>query len=200
MGFFTFIICILILLLIVIMIGTIQEFTLWVVTRKSHEFVVMIIPALLSLISFGVTLFLTYFILNKFNINTANILFSILMNWEYSFNNFIGMLLGYIACAIVFAILQALCLKLVNINYKKIFDFVKYKILRKKEIKTLAPSEEEQKEKASIDLTHNLLPVVKAKTPFFHYISASLFSFAIAFSSIFGLIYIGILLGEKYII
>ena len=161
---------------------------------------VMIIPTLISLLSFGITLSLTYFILEIFNINTGNILFSIFMNWEYKFDNFIVMLLGYIACSIIFIILQAFCLKLVNINYSKIFDFIKYKILRKKEVKTLAPSEEEQKEKVSIDLTHNLLPVVKTKTPFFHYISASLFSFAITFSSILGLIYLGIFLGEKYIL
>ena len=50
MGLFTFIICLLILLLILIIIGTIQEFTLWVVTRKGHEFVVMLVPSLVSLI------------------------------------------------------------------------------------------------------------------------------------------------------
>jgi len=201
MGLFTFIVCFLILLLIIIIVGSIQQFALWVVTRRNNEFIVMIIPALLSLITFGITIAITYLALTKFfEINSLNILFSIFMKFEYNFNDYIAMLLGYISCAIVYVILQALCLKLVNINYYKIGDFIKYKILKKEETKTLAASENEQEGKVSIDLTHNTLPVKKAKISFFHYIATSLFTFAISFFSIFGLIYIGILLGEKYII
>jgi len=201
MGLFTFIICLLILLLILIVIGTIQEFTLWTVTRKKHEFVVMLIPALVSLIAFSITICFTYYILTLFNIHIFDILYSKLMNWEYSFNNFIGMILSLVIFSVVYIILQALCLKLVNIDYKKIYHFIKHKIFRKEEIKGLGSSSEEQKEKASVDLTHNSLPALPTKkTPFFHYFAASLFSFSICVFSISLLLYIGIIIGEKYII
>ena len=202
MGLFTFIVCFLILLLIVIIIGSIQEFSLWVVTKKSNEFVVMIIPAIVSLAAFIITTISTYFILLKgFNINCLNIIYSMLLNWEYSFNDYISMLLGYIVCALIFIVLQAFCLKLSNINYSKIPYFIKHKILKKEEIKTLSASEETQQEgKVSVDLTHNALPVKKIKISFLYYLSASLFTFAISFFSIFLLAYIGTILGEKYIL
>ncbi len=201
MGFFTFIICLLILLLILIIIGTIQEFTLWVVTRKKHEFVIMIIPALVSLLTFLISIFLTYYILNLFNVNCFEILYSKFMNFEYSFNNFISMILGFVICSIIFIILQALCLKLVNIDYKKIYEFVKYKIFRRKELKELGASSMEETTENSVNLTHNALPAIMSKkTPFFHYIASSLFAFAISFASISGLFYLGIFLGEKYIL
>lgn len=201
MGLFTFIIGLLVLLLILIIIGTIQEFTLWVVTRKSREFVIMMIPALISLIVFSIVMFLTYYILDLFNINTLNLVYSKIMNFEYSFHNTIYIIIGYSIAIIVFIILQALCLKLVNINYTKISDFIKYKILKKEDVKGLGSSTEDKDEKSSVNLTNNFLPALpKKKTPFFHYIAASLFSFAIVFFSIFSLIYIGIMLGEKYII
>lgn len=201
MGLFTFIICLLILLLILIIIGTIQEFTLWVVTKKKHEFVIMLIPALVSLITFSITALLTNYILNLFDINIINIIYSEIMNFEYRFNSFIGMILGLLIFSIVYIILQALCLKLVNIDYKKIYEFIKYKILKKEEVKGLGSSSEEQNDKVSVDLTHNALPALPfTKTPFFHYIAASLFSFSISIFSISLLIYIGIIIGEKYII
>lgn len=201
MGLFIFIICFLILLLILIIIGTVQEFTLWVVTRKGHEFVVMLIPSLVSLITFSITALLTYYILKLFDINIINILYSEIMNFEYSFNNFIGMILGLILFSVVYIILQALCLKLVNIDYIKICEFIKHKILKKEDIKGLGASAEVQDEKASIDLTHSSLPAIPTKkSPFFHYIAASLFSFSICVFSISLLIYIGMLIGEKYII
>lgn len=201
MGLFTFIICLLILLLILIIIGTIQEFTLWVVTRKGHEFIVMLVPSLVSLITFSITAFLTHYILTLFDINIINIIYSELMNFEYNFNSFIGMILGLVIFSVVYIILQALCLKLVNIDYKKVYEFIKYKILKKEEIKGLGTSAEEQNDKASVDLTHNALPALPTlKTPFFHYIAASLFSFSLTFFSIFLLIYIGMMIGEKYII
>lgn len=201
MGLFSFIICLLILLLILITIGTIQEFTLWVVTRKKHEFVVMLVPSLVSLITFSITVFLTHYILTLFNINIINILYSEIMNFEYNFNSFIGMILGLVIFSVVYIILQAFCLKLVNIDYNKIYDFIKYKIFKKDEIKGLGASAEKQNDKACIDLTHNALPTLPTtQTPFFHYIAASLFSFSICVFSTSLLIYIGMVIGEKYII
>jgi len=201
MGLFTFIICLLILLLLLIVIGTIQEFTLWVVTRKDHEFVVMLVPSLVSLITFGITALLTHYILKLFDINIINILYSEIMNFEYNFNSFIGMVLGLVLFSVVYIILQALCLKLVNIDYGKIYIFIKQKILKKEDIKGLGSSPEEQNEKASVDLTHNALPALPTiETPFFHYIAASLFSVSICLFSISLLIYIGMIIGEKYII
>lgn len=201
MGVFTFILCFLILLLILIVIGTIQEFTLWIVTRKGHEFVVMIVPSFISIITFGITAFLTHYILTLFDINIITIIYSEIMNFEYNFNSFIGMILALIIFSITYVILQALCLKLVNIDYNKICEFIKYKILKKEKIKSLGTSPQEQTENVSIDLTHNVLPALPTtKTPFFHYIAASLFSFSICLFSMSLLFYVGMIIGEKYII
>lgn len=198
MGLFTFIICLLILLLLLIVIGTVQQFSLWVVTRKKYEFVVMIIPAFFSLLAFGVTTLLTCYILSLLNINIVNLLYSKLMNWEYSFNSFIGMILGLMLSSIIYILLQAFCLKLVNIDYKKIYEFIKYKILKKEQIKELSSSETANENDT---LTEDLLPAIpETKTSFFNYLAASLFTFALFFFSIFLLIYIGIIIGEKYVL
>jgi len=123
------------------------------------------------------------------------------MNFEYNFNSFIGMILGLVIFSVVYIILQALCLRLVNIDYKKTYEFIKYKILKKGEIKGLGASAQEQSENVSVDLAHNALPAFPInKTPFFHYIAASLFSVSICLFSISLLIYIGMIIGEKYII
>ncbi len=197
MGLFTFIVCFLILLLILIIAGSIQQFALFVTTRKTNEFIVMVIPAFVSLIAFILTLLITYLILKLFNINSLKTIYSMFMNWEYSFNQYISTILALVLCSIVYILLQALCLKLVNIDYSKIWNYIKYKILKKEEIKVLEPTEEE---KVSIDLTHNALPTLRRNISFFHYFAASLFSFTISLASIVGLIYLGIILGQKYII
>lgn len=198
MGLFTFIVCFLILLLIVIVVGTLQQLGLIITTRKCNEFVVMIIPALMSLLAFALTLLITNLILKAFNINSLNMIYSMFMNWEYSFSDYIATILACVIFSVAYIIIQAFCLKLVNINYYTIWKFIKHKIFKKEEIKTLEPTEEEKK--VSIDLMHVELPVIKPKTSFLHYFAASLFTYALSFSSITGLIYLGILLGKKYII
>lgn len=200
MGLFTFIVCFLILLLILIVAGSIQQFALFVTTRKNNEFVVMIIPAFISLVTFILTLIITHLILNALSINSLNTMYSMFMNWEYNFSHYISIILALFICSVVYVFLQALCLKLVNINYNKIWSFIKHKILKKEETKTLESTEKAEEEKASIDLTHNKLPALKSKISFFYYFAASLFAYTISLASIIGLIYIGVLLGQKYII
>lgn len=197
MGLFTFIVCFLILLLILIIVGSIEQLALFITTRKMNEFIVMIIPAFISLVTFILTMTITYLILNAFNINSINTIYSMFMKFEYSFNDYMATILAFVLFSVVYIILQALCLKLVNINYYKIGKFIKYKIFRNEEIKSLEPAEEE---KVSINLTHNELPAIKKEVSFFHYFAASLFAYTTSLASITGLIYVGILLGQKYII
>ena len=198
MGFFTFILCFLILLIVLIVIGSAQQLALLISTKKKNEFVVMLIPALCSLILFSFTIIITHILLNTFDINDLDIIYSIFMKWEYNFNNYIITIMAYIACVISFVLLQGMCLKLVNIDYKKISDFIKYKIFRKKEVKGLTAPEGDGK--VSIDLAGSNLPVMKAKISYFYYFTASLFTFALLFFSILLFIYIGILIGQKYIL
>ena len=200
MGFFSFMLFFLILLLLIIIIGSIQQFTIWAVTKKMHEFIVMIIPALLSIVSFLIIITITYLTLNLFDINSIKIVYSIFMKWDYSFNNYIYMIIGYIIGTILFILLQALCLKLVYINYKKIYDFIRIKIFKKEEIKALDCSEEDLKGKVSINLSRSIAVPIKNKLAFFQAFSASLFTFSICFFSILLLIYIGTLIGKHYIL
>ena len=194
MGIFSFIMFLLIALLILIIIGSIQEFALWCVTKRSHEFVVMIVPAMLSVILFAITTLGTYFLLRLFNIYTLNVLYSMIMKWEYSFNSYVYIIISYILCFILFICLQAFCLNLSNIDYTKIYNFIKNKISKKEEIKQLNATQDNQIQNALIEIPN------KPKTSFFYTFSASLFTFSICFFSTLLLMYIGTLIGGNYIL
>ena len=194
MGFFSFIMFLLIALLVLIIIGSVQEFALWCVTKRSHEFVTMIIPAMLSVILFATTTLGTYFVLRLFNINAVNVIYSMIMKWEYSFNSYIYIIISYILCFILFIILQAFCLNLSNIDYKKIYNFFKTKLFKKEEVKSLNVAENEQTQTSLIEIPN------KPKIGFFYAFSASLFTFSICFFSTLLLIYVGTLIGGNYIL
>ena len=203
MGFFTFILCFLILMLVIIIVGSVEQFALYVVIKKKIEFVTIIVPSLLSIIVFTFLVIITNAVLSIFNIHTINALYSIFMKFDYSFNHIITIVISYFICFIVFVLLQALCLKLININYKKIGDFIKYKIFKKEEIKSLSASENEEsiEGKVSINLTNYDLPVKKEeKISYFYYVATSLLTFSIFFFSIICLTFIGILFGKSYIL
>lgn len=194
MGFFSFIMFLLIALLVLIIIGSVQEFALWCVTKRSHEFVTMIIPAMLSVILFATTTIGTYFVLRLFNINAVNVIYSMIMKWEYSFNSYIYIIISYILCFILFIILQAFCLNLSNIDYKKIYNFFKTKLFEKENVKSLNVAENEQTQTSLIEIPN------KPKIGFFYSFSASLFTFSICFFSTLLLIYVGTLIGGNYIL
>ena len=194
MGFFSFILFLLIALLVLIIIGSVQEFALWCVTKKSHEFIVMIIPAMLSVILFAATTVGTYFVLRLFNINAINIIYSMIMKWEYSFNSYIYIIISYILCFILFILLQAFCLNLSNIDYKKIYNFFKTKLFKKENVRSLNTAKNEQTETSLIEIPNN------PKIGFFYTFSASLFAFSICFFSTLLLMYIGTLIGGSYIL
>ena len=194
MGFFSFIVFLLIALLVLIIIGSVQEFALWCVTKRSHEFVTMIIPAMLSVILFATTTLGTYFVLRLFNINAVNVIYSMIMKWDYSFNSYIYIIISYILCFILFIILQAFCLNLSNIDYKKIYNFFKTKLFKKEEVKSLNAAENEQTQTSLIEIPN------KPKIGFFYSFSASLFTFSICFFSTLLLMYVGTLIGGNYIL
>lgn len=194
MGFFSFIVFLLIALLVLIIIGSVQEFALWCVTKRSHEFVTMIIPAMLSVILFATTTLGTYFVLRLFNINAVNVIYSMIMKWDYSFNSYIYIIISYILCFILFIILQAFCLNLSNIDYKKIYNFFKTKLFKKEGVKSLNVAENEQTQTSLIEIPN------KPKIGFFYSFSASLFTFSICFFSTLLLMYVGTLIGGNYIL
>lgn len=210
MGTFLLIVFLLITLLILIVIGSVQDLTLWCTTKQKHEFVIMILPALLSLISLIVIIVTTYLVLDVFNINTLNLIFTMIMKFNYNPHNYIIMVSTYIFSLILFICLQALCLKLININYRKIYNYIKDKIksINKNNSKKHKKLEETDKTiTKSINTEHtengSNLPTVleeKQKLPFFYAFSASLFAFAICFFSSLLLFYIGTLIGKSYII
>lgn len=187
MGVFSFIIFLLIALLIIIIVGSVQNFCLWCVTKENNEFVVMILPALLSILLLCGLVVGTFYVLKLFDIDAIKIICSMIMNWEYNFNSYIYIIIAYILCSILFVILQAFCLKLVNLDYKKIFSF-----MCKKEKPKLLNGDNTQ--------DTSLIPIPKHDTTsFFSLFAASIFSFAICFFSSFLLLYIGTLIGTNYI-
>lgn len=197
MGVFLFIFLLLLLLLIFIIIGSVQDFTLWCTTKQKHETIFMLIPALLSFILFVIITIITYFTLRLFDIDTLNILYSVLMKFEYSLNDYIFMIISYILAILLFVFLQAFCIKLSNIDYSKMYNCIKNKIK-----KYIVKNKESTKELNSNENVTNL-PAntnVKESISFFYAFSASLFAFAICFFSALLLFYIGTLIGQNYII
>lgn len=207
MGTFLFIVFLLITLLVIIIIGSIQNLSVYCVTKQKHEFVYMVLPALLSLIVFLFITIATYFTLNLFNIDTLNLIFSMIMKFEYSFNNYIIMIISYIVSILLFVVIQAFCLKLSNIQYDKIYNYIKRKIKLIKKEKNTNPKDNENEIKINEleennENISNLPATVKEvkQIPFFYTFSASLFTFAICFFSSLLLFYIGTLIGKSYII
>lgn len=218
MGFILFVFALLIVLLLLVIIGSVQQASIFVVSGKKIEFVNMLLPAFLSAFSFTLILFIADLILNKLNINAFDFIYYNIMNWEYTFNNTLFVFITIFISFIVFIILQAYFLKLVMLNYKKIwkksYEFFITKILKKDIPKTLAPSCQEvndnkledstQQDKASIDLS-KVIPSdtqnidKEYKLSFFHTLSASLFSFSLVFFTILLCIFIGIKFGNKFI-
>ncbi len=218
MGFILFVFALLIVLLLLVIIGSVQQASIFVVSGKKIEFVNMLLPAFLSAFSFTLILFIADLILNKLNINAFDFIYYNIMNWEYTFNNTLFVFITIFISFIVFIILQAYFLKLVMLNYKKIwkksYEFFITKILKKDIPKTLAPSSQEvndnkledstQQDKASIDLS-KVIPSdtqnidKEYKLSFFHTLSASLFSFSLVFFTILLCIFIGIKFGNKFI-
>lgn len=193
MGIFSFIIFLLISLIILIIIGSVQSFALWCVTKKNNEFIIMIVPAILSIICFCTIIVGTFLLLKLFDIDAIKTIYSMIMKWEYSFNNYIYIILSYIISIIIFILIQAFCFKLTNVNYKKIYSFIIKKVLKKDDTKALVAAENIE--------NNSLIPVPKKdKTNFFYYFAASLFSFAICFFSTLLLMYIGSLIGSNYIL
>lgn len=203
MGVFLFIVILLIVLLILIIIGSIQNLALWCTTRQNHEFVYMLVPALLSSLLFAVTIIITYFGLKLFNIDTLAVIYSMIMKFQYNFNNYMTIIISYIISAFLFIVLQSLCLKLSNINYGKIYNCIKSKIKSLKKEKEKKLESANDKTNITNEEEHTTLPVAIEESKnisFFYAFSASLFTFAICFFSSLLLFYIGTLIGKSYII
>ncbi|MDD2627479.1 MAG: hypothetical protein PHR25_01385 [Clostridia bacterium] len=218
MGFILFMFVLLILLLLLVTIGSVQQASIFIVSGKKIEFVNMLLPSLLSILSFTFILFVANFILNKLKINAFDFIYYNIMNWEYTFNNTLLVFITIFVSFIVFILLQAYILKLVTLDYKKIWEktykFFITKVFKKTIKKTLTASSDEisnnehsepsEKEKVSIDLS-KIIPSEnqninnEKQLLFFHILSASLFSFSLVFFAILFFMFIGIRFGNKFI-
>ena len=199
MFFLIFSISTLILLLILIFIGSIDQFSIQIVTKKKIEFVVVLLPAMLSLISLTALTAITSYILKLFNIKTIYTLVSIFLKWDFDIMKLTYLAIAYTISTLIFLILQAYCIKLINIDYKKIWDRIR-KVFKVKEncgvailngnTLTTPPSE------VSINLVHYSK---YEKISFVNSLLASLFSFSLIFFLFILFLVVGAYIGGRII-
>ncbi len=130
MGFFLFILFMLLLFLFIILIGSTLQFSTLMCTRQKVEFEQTIFPSFLSFSSFSIIMFITSIILSKFNINILELIYMLILNLDINFDHFIYAMFSYLGSFMFFTLVQAFCIKLIYLDYIKIFNNIENFILK----------------------------------------------------------------------
>ena len=196
MSFLLFSFFVLLLLILIILVGSFEQLAINIVSKKKVEFVAIMLPALFTIISFIAVYFLAYIILNILNINTLNILFSLFMKWDYEPVNVVYISITLVIATLLFILLQAFCLKLINIDYIKIWKGISSKLPKKQNEPLSLGGKTLQQGAVSVDLVKYSK---YEKISFFNASVASLFSFSIIFFLTILLFFIGKYIGGRIV-
>lgn len=199
MGVFIFILLTLLLSILIIIIGSTLQFSVIICTGKKVEFEQIILPSLLSLISFFGIIFSTHIVLINFNINIISLIYSFLLNIDFTFNNLIYGSFAYLGAFLIFTIIQSVYVKLIYFDYSKIFRKLKENILSlfgKERIKELISSDDiNNKDFETINMTRSKISSIS----FLNSYLVSLLSSAFIFFLCFLFIFLGAIIGNKII-
>lgn len=187
MGLFVAIIVVLLLSFIIIIVGSIMQFSIFICTKNKIEFEKTLLPSLLSIVCFFILSSLTNAILLKFNINILNLMYLFVINLDFSFTLLIYGVLAYFFTFLIFIIIQGFITKLIDFNYNKTF----------KKILSFAFSVLKIKPK---EIKNNCLIVTEKKPlSFFDGLLISLLSNSIFFFLLLFFLFLGSFLGNKII-
>lgn len=133
MWIFLLILSILVLSIILIIVGSIIEISIFICTKEKIEFIQTLLPGFLSVISFSIIFYFTSTLLSIFNINIVQLLYMFLLKIDFNFSALVYATFTYLIAFILFTIVQAFYIKLVYIDYANIFKKSKPKKLSRSE-------------------------------------------------------------------
>lgn len=175
--------------IVLVIVSTSMKIGLIITNRHNYDSRLLIIPAILTMILWGIAIF-TFYLLSKsiFTNGLEDMILTVIMtpsSIEHKTRIFIT---GGII-VIITVLLQSLTYYSINIDYGKIWGFIRFRI---KQILKIKPKENTKSKNI-------ILNEEKFDVPFYIAIITSILSFIISSLLIFGLYKIGISLSQKII-
>ncbi|MDO4283492.1 MAG: hypothetical protein Q4D02_07630 [Clostridia bacterium] len=178
-----------IFLIVLVIISTSMKIGLIITNRHNYDSKLLIIPAILSMILWGIALFILYLnCQNMFTNGLEDMLLTIIMAPSSIENkNKLLITAGIIVAITVF--LQSFTYYAINIDYQKMWGYIRFKTKQILKIKT----------KENVKNKKILLNEEKFNVPFHIAIITSILAFVISSLLVFGLYKLGIKLSQKII-
>jgi hypothetical protein len=142
MGFLTFLIILFVILILFVAISTIIKFVLFITTKYKYDNYSLILPSVLSFISWFMLFIFWYFTLTKIlNVDIYSLFFNIFLKTSAITNNIRPLVISSIVYCLFGILLQSFTFLTVNVDYIKIFGHIR--IFAKKRIITKSNEEKE---------------------------------------------------------
>lgn len=188
MEILTILLVLFIFLIALVIISTAIKIGLIITNRHNYDSKLLIIPSILSMILWSFAI-LTFYLNceNTFTEGIEDMILTIVMSPE-NIENKSEILTNGAVILVITVILQSFTYYAINIDYKKIWGYIRFKI---KQILKIKPKKEKN---AGMILNEENFSV-----PFYIALLTSILTFAISILIIFGLYKLGIKLSEKII-
>ena len=178
-----------ILLLLIVIVSTSMKIGLIITNRHNYESKLLILPSIFSIILWGIAIFIFYLSCKNTFINgLEDMLLTIIMT-PSAIENKSKLLITGIVMIVITVLLQSFTYYAINIDYKKIWGYIRFNIKRILKIK---PKENIKSKKILLNEEHFDVPIHIA-------IITSILSFIISALLVFGLFKLGIKLSDKII-
>ena len=186
-------------LVLLILKGSILQTWIRIFAKKKYSFYFMILPTFLSILTNMILLFISYIVLTKNNIDILELALQYLFNSVSDFKQILYIIIAAISSEVLFLIIQAFILKLINFDlYKSIKNiFVK----GNKSDNTDATDDiiSISEDDMFSDDAENISEDTPSKLSFINGLLAGIFCFSIMFFLTVILLYMGSLIGSKFI-
>lgn len=200
MWFIYTLIVLLLLLLFIVIKSSVLNLSFLFLTKNKVKNEKLILPILFSLISFVAVILIATVILNECNISITSLITRIIFRTRYSNKQLGYVLLAYTLAIIFYLFAEAALLKLVDLNYTKIFGTIR--IAFKKFFVKIFKNTDENNAKITHD--QNELTAVKfdeyyIPPSYFQYFIISLLSFVITLAFLSICLGIGFAIGGNFL-
>ncbi len=197
MGFFIFLVALMIFLIVITIITTIIKLSLMVTTKYKYETYILIVPSILFILLWGILFFLWFIMSDNYtNGGIVNLAFETVLNSNLNIHDYTPSLICLLICCMTGIIIQPLIFLGVNIPYGNMRVTLKKQLIKLKKwfiTKILKK-----------DLKPELMPTsdvmikekwVKLKYP--NALISSIFSFAIIFIAVITLLFCSNIISKK---
>lgn len=197
MGFFIFLVALMIFLIVITIITTIIKLSLMVTTKYKYETYILIVPSVLFILLWGILFFLWFIMSDNYtNGGIVNLAFETVLNSNLNIHDYTPSLICLLICSVAGIIIQPLIFLSVNIPYSTMRVKLKKQFIKLKKwfIEKLLKK----------DLKPELMPtnevMIKEKWVKLKYQNAlisSIFSFAVIFFTVIALLFFSNIISKK---